>query len=171
MQLTDEHASFEDGERSMNNFRLLIFLLIFPVAFVLAGCIPLLTVTQPKAEIVVTSEDGAPVEGALVIFASQLYGPGGDTTFVRVRTDQSGMVRLDKESYIQIAVLAVDGVAIYGFSYCIEKTGFQPVVRNSLSNKYFKDLPLRESLARSHAGGSCVWNEDLRGDYFSAATS
>lgn len=142
--------------------------LIFPIALLLAGCIPLLTVTQPEAEIVVTEEDGTPIEGALVNFASQLYGPNGKTEFVRVETDQRGTVRLDRESYVQIALLAVDGVAIFGFSYCIEKAGFQPAIKNHLPKKYFKRLPVMEPLTRSDAERNCVWTEDWRAGHFSS---
>lgn len=145
-------------------------LFIIPIALLLAGCIPLLTVTQPAVEIVVTDESGAPIEGALVNFASQLYGPDGKSKFVRVKSDQSGTIRLARESYVQIALLAVDGVAIYGFSYCIEKPGFQPAIKNHLPNKHFKASPITEYLTRSDAKELCVWNEDWRADYYSSTT-
>lgn len=138
-----------------------------PLVFLLAGCVPLLTVTQPEVEILVTDNDGLPIEGALLNFASQLYGPDGSTEFVNVRTDQSGLVRLGKKSHIQLALLAVDGVAIYGWSYCIEKDGFQPAVRNHLEKKYFRVSPIRVALARSDSVSNCTWNEDWRGDFYS----
>jgi hypothetical protein len=113
------------------------------LVFLLAGCVPLLTVTQPEVEILVTDEDGVPIEGALLNFASQLYGPNGSTKFASVRTDQSGIVRLARESYIQLALLVVDGIAVYGWSYCIEKAGFQPAVRNHLEKNTSASLQWR----------------------------
>ncbi|MDJ0751426.1 MAG: hypothetical protein QNJ11_18215 [Woeseiaceae bacterium] len=143
---------------------------VLPLFVLLASCVPMVTVTQPEVEIVVTDGLGAPIADAIVNFASQLYGPDGSTDFVKIRTDQSGVARLDRKSYIQFAVLIVDGVASYGWSYCIEKAGFEPAVRNHLDKKYFKDSLVRVSLARSDSVGSCTWNEDWRGDFYSAAT-
>lgn len=141
-----------------------------PLVFLLVGCVPLLTVTQPDVEILVTDQDGIPIEGALLNFASQLYGPNGSTEFASVRTDQSGIVRLARKSYIQLAFLVVDGLAVYGWSYCIEKAGFQPAVRNQLGKKYFQVSPVQVSLARSDTVGKCTWNEDWRGDFYSIGT-
>ncbi|MDJ0761244.1 MAG: hypothetical protein QNJ19_17755 [Woeseiaceae bacterium] len=141
---------------------------VLPLLALLAGCVPIVTVTQPEVEIVVTDDRGAPIAGAIVNFASQLYGPDGETEFVEIKADQSGVARLPKKSYLQIAVLIVDGVALYGWSYCIEKTGFEPAIGNHLDKKYFKDSPTRVSLARSEAAVICTWNKDWRGDFYSA---
>jgi hypothetical protein len=139
---------------------------IVPIALLLAGCVPLLTVTQPEAEFVVTDDDGVPLEGALVTFASQLYGPNGKTTFVETRTDRAGRVNLERQRHLQLAFLIVDGIAVYGFSYCVEKSGFRPVIRNHLGNRQLAKSPVVESLAESAEALDCVWSEDSFASHF-----
>lgn len=108
------------------------------VAAPVSACVPLLTVTQPATDMLISDGDGQPLAGATVHFARQLFGPNGHAERLRFTSDHAGSIRLDRESYLQTALLAVDGVAIYGWSYCIEKPGFVGVARNQLSKNTSK---------------------------------
>ncbi len=99
------------------------------VAAVTGGCFPAVTAKQPRVELTVRDERGAPVPGASFTLATYRYPfpMASSTTFAKFETDAAGRleVRKRRDFYVQVAL--PDGGRWYGWAYCLEKPGYRAI--------------------------------------------
>jgi hypothetical protein len=126
---------------------------------IINGCAPWPTTSQPDVDIVVTDASGQPIRDALIKFAIYKIALSPEVKFVESSTDDNGNFHLEKVSYIQMVALAPDGGHSYDWSYCIQKQGYQPIIRNSLSKQYFTSGTLIEPMSLTSKKEKCSWQE------------
>jgi hypothetical protein len=103
---------------------------IVPIAAmgILSGCYPASLTSRPEAEIIVTDESGAPIEGATVTLGTVKWrGVVGQNTLEEFSTDREGRVEFGRQDDWVIQILLPDGDTRYSWSLCFSKPGFEAV--------------------------------------------
>ena len=127
----------------------------------LSACVPLPRVTTPSGEVRVFGQDGQPISGASVTLAiGEGHVAGGSRKFSEFITDADGIARIPRERQWEVVWLAPDGGAIYDWSLCVEKSGFEafPVAQPRF------DGPILVELMVSPSQSNCVWPEQWNSD-------
>lgn len=122
----------------------------------LSGCFPSLLTSRPAAEIFVTDEAGAPLEGAKVTLGTmERHGPGGALTLQDFVTDGEGKVEFDSEHDWALQILLPDGDVSYEWSLCFSRPGFEavPMIRVDFHE------PIKAALYASAASSECEWHD------------
>jgi hypothetical protein len=126
-------------------------------AFGLAGCIPTLLTAQPKAQIVVTENSGAPLQGATVTLGTvEVHGRVGNLTRQEFLTDKYGKVAIKRKRDLTVLALFPDGGRGYWWSLCVAKPGFQAV---AIATPKFEQ-PVQVALTASPIKSECSWSRD-----------
>jgi hypothetical protein len=124
------------------------------VPFALGGCVPSFLTSRPEAEIIVTDESGAPLEGATVTLGVvEWHGVGGRLTTQDFITDRKGRVEIDAEHAWKMQVMLPDGGVWYEWSLCLARPGYEAVPRSW--NDFSK--PIRISMYPTEASSTCEW--------------
>jgi len=122
----------------------------------LSGCYPSFLTSRPEAEILVTDESGAPLEGAKVTLGTmERHGVGGRMTQADFLADSRGKVAFDQEYEWHTQVMLPDGDVSYSWSLCISKPGFEATPLNWIDF----DQPVRVALYESPAASECEWQQ------------
>jgi hypothetical protein len=98
----------------------------------LPGCAVWPTMTRPTIQLSVRDEQGRPVEGATVHFATYSISFASRDSAENFETDANGAVAMDGKRERQFFFLAPDGGQFWSWSWCIDKPGFEPVLANDL---------------------------------------
>ena len=133
---------------------------LFPIASatvavsILSGCYPSYLISRPKAEIIVTDEAGAPLEGATVTLATkEWHGIVGPTSLTRFATDHEGGVKFDEQHEWATQIVLPDGDVSYSWSLCFSKPGFEAVPMSSIDF----DKPIKVAMYPSTVSSDCEW--------------
>src|SRR6185503_1287081 len=122
----------------------------------LSGCYPSFLTSRPEAEILVTDESGAPLEGAKVTLGTmERHGVGGRMTQADFLADSRGKGAFDQEYEWHTQVMLPDGDVSYSWSLCISKPGFEAPPLNWIDF----DQPVRVALYESAAASECEWQQ------------
>ena len=125
------------------------------VAF-LSGCYPAYLTSRPEAEIIVTDESGAPLDGATVTLGTmEWHGIVGRNTLTDFRTDREGRVEFDRQHDWAVQVLLPDGDKRYSWSLCFSKPGFEAVPMVFM--KF--DEPIKVEMYPSAEPSECEWQQ------------
>lgn len=123
------------------------------------GCTPWPMTERPKLNMLVLDVNGIPIENANVSFAIYKEAMTPTLKIIKLKTNHKGNVNLKRSSYIQMIALAPDGGHFYDWSYCIEKSGYHPVFKNTLTEKYFKKGLIVEKLLPAKNNEQCFWQK------------
>ena len=122
----------------------------------LSGCYPSILTSRPKAEIIVTDESGAPLEGATVTLGTtEWHGIGGPTTFEKFSADHEGRVKFGKQHAWAMQVMLPDGGTSYTWSLCVSKPGFEAIPMVSM--KF--DEVIKVAMYPSALASECEWRQ------------
>jgi hypothetical protein len=122
----------------------------------LSGCYPAYLTSRPEAEIIVTDESGAPLDGATVTLGTmEWHGIVGRNTLADFLTDREGRVEFDRQHDWAVQVLLPDGDKRYSWSLCFSKPGFEAV---PLVHMKF-DAPIEVEMYPSAEPSECQWQQ------------
>jgi hypothetical protein len=122
----------------------------------LSGCYPSLLTSRPKAEIIVTDESGAPLEGATVTLGTmEWHGIVGRNTLEKFLTDRLGRVKFGRQHDWAVQILLPDGDIRYSWSLCFSKPGFEAIPMVSM--KF--DKPIKVAMYPSPVPSECQWEQ------------
>lgn len=122
----------------------------------LSGCYPSFLTSRPEAQIIVTDEAGAPLEGATVTLGiTEWHGIGGPTTFEKFTTDHGGRVEFDQRHAWAMQVLLPDGDTSYSWSLCFSKPGFEAIPMMSMK---FNEV-IKVAMYPSPVASECEWRK------------
>ena len=122
----------------------------------LSGCFPSILTSRPEAEIIVTDESGAPLEGATVTLATmEWHGVGGQNTFEKFSTDREGKVEFGKQHAWAMQVMLPDGDTRYTWSLCVSKPGFEAIPMVSMN---FNEV-IKVAMYPSAVASGCEWRQ------------
>jgi len=122
----------------------------------LSACLPSLLTSRPAAEIFVTDEAGAPLEGARVTLGTtEWHGVGGPLTLQDFVTDREGKVEFDSEHDWAMQILLPDGDVRYSWSLCFSRPGFEAVPMTRVDF----DVPIKAAMYPSAASSECEWHD------------
>ena len=142
----------------MQRANLLTGIATIVTAVVLGGCYPSYLTSRPEAEIIVTDESGAPLQGATVTLGTvEWHGIVGQTTLTKFVTDAEGKVAFDKQHAWATQYTVLDGGTYYTWSLCFSKPGFEAIPM--LSMKF--DEPIRIAMYPSAVASECEWDQRL----------
>lgn len=134
--------------------RLLTAAAILAMAGLLVGCFPSFLTSRPEAEIFVTNESGAPIEGATVTLGIlERHGVVGRITRQDFVTDRHGKVEVDADHEWRMQVMLPDGDVSFSWSLCISMPGFEATPLNWIRF----DEPIRVALYGSAMASECEW--------------
>jgi hypothetical protein len=140
--------------------KLLAFVTLTSSLCALSACYPTYLTLRPEAEIFVTDESGAPLEGATVTLGTmEWHGVGGKTSLENFSTDASGKVEFDEKRRWATQIMLPDGDVRYTWSICFSKPGFEAI---PLSTVEF-DEPIRVKMYASPVSSECEWREHEHG--------
>jgi hypothetical protein len=126
-------------------------------AFMFSGCFPSLPTSRPEAEIIVTDESGAPIEGVTVTLETrEWHGIGSRSTFEEFPTDHEGRVRLSRQSEWAVQIMLPDGDVHYSWALCFSKPGFEAIPM--ITMKF--DKPIKVAMYPSPVASECQWQRD-----------
>jgi hypothetical protein len=122
----------------------------------LSGCYPTFLTSRPKAEIFVTDESGAPLEGATITLGTmEWHGIVGRNTLEKFVTDREGRVEFGSRHDWAVQVLLPDGDKGYSWSLCFSKPGFE-----AIPMRFMKfDEPIKVEMYPSAEPSECLWQE------------
>jgi len=122
----------------------------------LSGCFPSILTSRPGAEIIVTDEFGAPLEGATVTLATmEWHGVGGQNTFEKFSTDHEGRVEFGKQHAWAMQVMLPDGGTSYTWSLCVSRPGFEAIPMVSMK---FNEV-IKVAMYPSAVASGCEWRQ------------
>lgn len=98
----------------------------------LPGCAVWPTMTRPTVRLSVRDEQGRPVEGAVVHFATYSISFRSRDSVAEFTSDANGAIALDGTREWQFFFLAPDSGQFWSWSWCIDRPGFEPVLTNDL---------------------------------------
>ena len=125
-------------------------------AVILSGCYPSYLTSRPAAEISVTDESGAPLQGATVTLGTmEWHGVVGKNTLEKFVSDREGKVRFGSQHDWAMQVMLPDGDVRYAWSLCFSKPGFEAIPRIFVNF----DEPIKVSMYPGAAVSECAWNE------------
>ena len=92
----------------------------------LTGCVPFpnYRTVQPPAQLTVSDEKNAPVEGAAVTLTTNI-NLGAKETRETKTTDARGLAVFEKRSEWQTETLMLHGSNVYFWGWCVQKPGFK----------------------------------------------
>ena len=123
---------------------------------ILSGCYPSFLTSRPEAEIIVTDETGAPLEGATVTLGTmEWHGVGGQNTFEKFSTDREGKVEFGKQHAWAMQVMLPDGGTSYRWSMCVSKPGFEAIPMASMK---FNEV-IKVAMYPSAVASECEWRQ------------
>jgi hypothetical protein len=124
--------------------------------FMLGGCYPSFLTSRPEAEIIVTDESGAPLEGATVTLGTmERHGVVGRNTLEKFLTDREGRVKFGRQHDWAVQILLPDGDVSYSWSLCFSKPGFEAIPMGF--TKF--DEPIKVAMYTSTAPSECEWQQ------------
>jgi hypothetical protein len=122
--------------------------------FTLSGCYPSFLTSRPRAEILVTDESGAPLEGATVTLATkEWHGIVGPITFQKFLTDREGRVKFRRRHTWAVQILLPDGGRSYSWSLCFSRPGFEAIPMVFMNF----DEPIKVAMYPSAVSSECRW--------------
>lgn len=127
--------------------------------YILCGCVPWSTTLQPEVHLSVSDTSGKPIKNAFVKFAIYRIALQPEVKIIELHTNENGSFRLELETYTQMVALAPEGGHSYDWSYCIEKQGYRPIIRNSLTKKHFSSGTLMETMTPTSKLEQCQWQD------------
>jgi hypothetical protein len=122
--------------------------------FGLSGCFPSILTSRPEAEIFVTDESGAPLEGATVTLGTmEWHGVVRRNTTRDFVTDQAGKVEFDDEHEWAMQVMLPDGDVRFTWSLCFSKPGFEAIPMTRIDFA----APIKVAMFPSTVKSECEW--------------
>ncbi len=107
----------------------------------LTGCYPVYKTLQPRSNIVVLDESGAPIQGASVVLVANAYPYGHEKTRMKVVTNYKGEARFPSSKEWRMEVMVMHGMEIYYWNWCVTKAGYETHVTRDGNAKDFDRMP------------------------------
>jgi hypothetical protein len=143
-----------DAEFAVQRANLLSGISATVAALTLSGCFPASLTSRPEAEIIVTDESGAPIEGATVTLGTMgWHGIVGQHKLEKFVTDGEGRVEIDRRDKWVIQIMLPDGDMRYSWSLCVSKPGFEAIPM--IFMKF--DGPIEVAMYPGAAASECEW--------------
>lgn len=140
----------------MQRANLLPQIVTIVAALILSGCYPSFLTSRPKAEIIVTDEAGAPLEGAKVTLGTkEWHGIVGQNTLEKFLTDQKGRAKFGRQHRWAMQLMLPDGDRRYSWSLCISKAGFEAIPMVFMK---FNE-PIKVEMYASAVPSECQWQQ------------
>jgi hypothetical protein len=122
--------------------------------FGVSACFPTFLTSRPEAEIIVTDEAGAPLEGATVTLGTtEWHGIVGRISTQDFITDREGRVEIDDDHEWKVQIMLPDGDVRYAWSLCIAKPGYEAFPKPWADF----DQPIQVAMYPSAVNSVCEW--------------
>ncbi|MFL0810051.1 MAG: carboxypeptidase-like regulatory domain-containing protein [Agarilytica sp.] len=112
------------------------------ICVLLSGCYPVYKTLQPKSNILVVDESGAPLQGATVVLVSNAYPYGNEKTRMEVVTNYKGEARFPSSKEWRMEVMIMHGMEVYYWNWCVTKEGYTTYVTHDGNSKDFDRKPV-----------------------------